>query len=61
VIIWDLSKIGEGPESELLFTHGGHQARVSDISWNLNEKLTLASVSEDNIVQVWQVASDLYN
>lgn len=48
VLVWDISKIGE--ESELMFVHAGHTARVSDISWNSNEKLTLASVSEDNII-----------
>jgi histone-binding protein RBBP4 len=44
-----------------MFIHGGHQAKVSDISWNHNEKLTLASVSEDNIIQVWQIAEELYS
>jgi histone-binding protein RBBP4 len=69
VCIWDLSKIGEAPTEsdlrdgtppELLFVHGGHQAKISDFSWNLNEKLTLGSVSEDNVLQVWTVAHDLY-
>ena len=62
--IWDLSRIGEeqSPEDaedgppELLFIHGGHTSKVSDISWNLNERLMMASAAEDNILQVWQVA-----
>jgi len=67
-IIWDLAKIKEsqsfeeskvGPP-ELMFVHGGHVDRISDISWNHNEKLTLASVSQDNVIQVWQMAFDLY-
>lgn len=68
VMVWDLSRIGDpqtdeemkdGPP-ELLFVHGGHIAKVSDISWNLNEELMLASVSEDNSLQVWQISNDVY-
>ena len=64
IMIWDLSKCGkeqtpeeqkEGPP-ELVFVHGGHTSKISDISWNLNERLMMASVAEDNILQVWQVA-----
>ena len=61
--IWDTSRIGEeqseaedkedGPP-ELMFIHGGHTAKVSDISWCHNEDWLLASVSEDNILHVWQ-------
>jgi histone-binding protein RBBP4 len=65
VHIWDLSRIGEeqAPEdaddgpSELLFVHGGHTAKVSDFSWNPNECWVAASVSEDNILQIWQMVS----
>jgi histone-binding protein RBBP4 len=39
----------DGPP-ELVFIHGGHTSRISDIAWNLNERLTLASVAEDNIL-----------
>jgi len=58
VMIWDLSRIGkeqtaeeaeDGPP-ELLFVHGGHTDKVSDISWNLNERLMLASAADDNII-----------
>lgn len=64
VMLWDLSRVGQeqtpeqakdGPP-ELVFIHGGHTSKISDISWNLNERLMMASVAEDNIVQVWQVA-----
>ncbi|KAG0257261.1 CCR4-Not complex caf1 ribonuclease subunit Caf1 [Mortierella polycephala] len=67
--IWDLSRIGEeqtaedaedGPP-ELLFVHGGHTNKVSDFSWNLNEPWVIASTAEDNICQVWQMASNIYN
>lgn len=66
--IWDISKIGEeqsaedaedGPP-ELLFIHGGHTAKVTDFGWNPNEQWVIASVAEDNIIQVWQVAENIY-
>ena len=65
VHIWDLSRLGneqsaedaeDGPP-ELLFVHGGHTAKVSDFSWNCHDQWVLASVSEDNILQVWQMVS----
>jgi histone-binding protein RBBP4 len=67
--VWDLSKIGEvqSPEDtedgspEFMFIHGGHTAKISDISWNPNEPWVTCSVSEDNIMQVWQMAENIYN
>ena len=61
--LWDMSRIGEeqSPEDaedgppELLFVHGGHTAKVSDFSWNENEHFLIGSVSEDNILQIWQM------
>ena len=69
VMIWDVSRIGkpqseeeaeDGP-SELVFIHGGHTSIVSDIAWNPNEELSLASVAEDNILQVWQISNAIFN
>ncbi|KAI8614949.1 WD40-repeat-containing domain protein [Chytriomyces sp. MP71] len=66
--VWDLSRIGEeqtpedaedGPP-ELLFVHGGHTNKISDFSWNKNEEWVLCSVAEDNVCQVWQMASNIY-
>lgn len=66
--IWDLSRIGmeqtaedaeDGPP-ELLFLHGGHTAKVSDFSWSGKSEWTMASVSEDNILQVWNMAEEIY-
>ena len=63
--IWDLSKIGvdqtnedaeDGPP-ELLFIHAGHTAKISDFTWNINEPWVVCSVSEDNILQIWQMVS----
>lgn len=68
VNIWDLSRIGDeqtpedaedGPP-ELLFVHGGHTSKVSDLSWNPNDEWTLSSVSEDNVLQVWNMAEEIY-
>lgn len=66
--IWDLSRIGmeqtpedaeDGPP-ELLFLHGGHTSKVTDFSWNRNDEWTIASVSEDNVLQVWNMAEEIY-
>lgn len=68
VAIWDLSRTGQeqleedaedGPP-ELLFLHGGHTAKVSDFSWHPHHPWIMASVSEDNVLQVWQCAEEIY-
>lgn len=41
------------------FIHGGHTAKISDFSWNPNEPWVICSVSEDNIMQVWQMVRAL--
>jgi WD40 repeat protein len=71
VNVWDISRIGteqsaedaeDGPP-ELLFIHGGHTSKISDFSWNPNEgeEWMAASVAEDNILMVWQMAENIYN
>lgn len=68
VNVWNLSKIGEeqDPEDaedgppELLFIHGGHTNKVSDFSWNQNEPWVVASVAEDNILQIWCMADHIF-
>uniref|UniRef100_A0A2K5NPS0 Uncharacterized protein n=1 Tax=Cercocebus atys TaxID=9531 RepID=A0A2K5NPS0_CERAT len=67
--VWDLSKTGEkqSPEDEedgpleLLFIHGGHTAKIPDFSWNPNEPWVICSVTEDNTMQVWQMAENIYD
>eukprot|EP01100_Stratorugosa_tubuloviscum_P012605 TRINITY_DN6022_c3_g1_i1.p1 TRINITY_DN6022_c3_g1~~TRINITY_DN6022_c3_g1_i1.p1 ORF type:complete len:410 (-),score=184.26 TRINITY_DN6022_c3_g1_i1:182-1411(-) len=68
VNVWDINRIGmtqsaedaeDGPP-ELLFIHGGHTTKISDFSWNSNEPWVVASVAEDNILQIWQMASNIY-
>lgn len=67
--VWDMARVGDvlpdedaadGPP-ELLFVHGGHTSKLSDLSWNPNEPWVLASTAEDNIVQVWQMANTIYS
>jgi len=67
VCIWDMTRIGaeqepedaeDGPP-ELLFLHGGHTDKVVDLSWNPNDKWVLATVADDNTLQVWQVADTI--
>ena len=41
----------DGPP-ELLFIHGGHTSKVSDFAWNPLDDWVIASVAEDNILQV---------
>lgn len=41
----------DGPP-ELLFIHGGHTSKISDLAWNGNDDWVCASVAEDNILQV---------
>lgn len=74
VIVWDAQKIGQqqtpefakdGPP-ELLFIHGGHTNKISEISWITNPAATdgdewyAASVAEDNILQIWHMAEPIY-
>lgn len=68
VFVWDCSRIGQeqseedaedGPP-ELLFVHGGHTSKVSDFGWCESDDWYVASVAEDNILQVWQMAENIY-
>jgi WD40 repeat protein len=68
VHIWDMSRIGDkqdeadaedGPP-ELLFIHGGHTANVSEFSWSPTDDWVIASVAEDNILQIWQMVGALH-
>ncbi|KAK9805231.1 hypothetical protein WJX72_007327 [[Myrmecia] bisecta] len=49
----------DGPP-ELLFIHGGHTSKVSDFAWNAEDDWVVASVAEDNILQIWQMAENIY-
>jgi histone-binding protein RBBP4 len=65
--VWDVRRIGEeqtpedaedGPP-ELLFIHGGHTSKISDFSWNAKDPWVVASVAEDNVLQIWQMVSTI--
>ena len=75
--VWDVRRIGEeqSPEeaedgpSELLFVHGGHTDKISDVSWMgageaveqwQSDEWVIASVADDNILQVWEPAESVY-
>lgn len=64
VCVWDLDRVGtlqtveekeDGPP-ELLFLHGGHTNTVCDFSFNSLEPWEIASVAEDNVIQIWQMS-----
>ncbi|KDD73513.1 hypothetical protein H632_c2101p0 [Helicosporidium sp. ATCC 50920] len=68
LMIWDLARIGDeqspddaedGPP-ELLFVHGGHTAKISDFAFDPNDDWVVASVAEDNILQIWQPADSIW-
>ncbi|GAB5358868.1 hypothetical protein AAMO2058_000496000 [Amorphochlora amoebiformis] len=68
VNIWDLSQIGkqqtpedaeDGPP-ELMFIHGGHTDKISDFCWNSNEEWMIASVADNNILQIWQPTDSIW-
>ncbi|CAA0807733.1 WD-40 repeat-containing protein MSI2 [Striga hermonthica] len=68
LMVWDLNRVGDeqlegeaedGPP-ELLFSHGGHKAKISNFSWNKNEPWVISSVAEDNTLQVWQMVESIY-
>jgi WD40 repeat protein len=46
---------------ELLFIHSGHTDKVGDLSWNSNkaEEWTIASVADDNVLQIWRPNQDV--
>lgn len=77
VNVWDLSAIGleqspddaeDGPP-ELLFMHGGHTDKPTDIAWapptvtgdsGLNMDWFMASAAEDNVLQVWRIGESVW-
>jgi histone-binding protein RBBP4 len=68
VHIWNLDQIGaeqtpddaeDGPP-ELMFVHGGHISKVSDLSWSPMAKWHLATTAEDNVLQVWEPSRHIW-
>jgi histone-binding protein RBBP4 len=56
VSIRNLSK-----QDPLCFVHEGHFSRINEFSWNPNENLNIASVDEDNCLQVWSMHPEYLN
>ncbi len=52
---------GEGTPPGLIFLHAGHTAEVPDIAWNKNEPMVMASVGEDNQLEVFSWNSSKYS
>ena len=69
VMLWDLARVGDeqtGEEAadgppELLFIHGGHTAKVSDLAWSWEEEFVLASTAEDNILMLSAPAKEIFS
>jgi histone-binding protein RBBP4 len=63
VYFWSLQNPDDAEDGppELLFIHGGHTSKISDFAWNTNDDWTISSVAEDNILQIWQMAENIYH
>jgi len=35
-------------------------SQISDFAWNGNDDWVVASVAEDNVLQIWQMAESIY-
>lgn len=64
ICIWDLNKIGEEESkidqtpAELVFIHSGHKNNAIDIAWNPVQEMEIASISYDNVLQIWSMATN---
>lgn len=66
--LWNLNAIGQEQEAddaedgppEMLFLHAGHTDKIVDIAWNANDPWVIASVADDNVLQVWQPAAAVF-
>ena len=56
----DMSDFDESGPPELLFVHFGHTERVEDFSWHPTKDWLMASVGEENVIQVWEVNPAIY-
>lgn len=49
-----LGKASDAPG--LMFRHGGHTGRPCDVAWSMHDPFLLASVADDNLLQIWRPA-----
>lgn len=69
VIMWDLFNIGAEQQQEdaydgvpeLLMMHGGHRSAVNEFSYNWNVPWLMCSTEEENVLQIWKVATKIVN
>ena len=69
VLLWDLFQIGTEQQEEdaddggpeLLMMHAGHKSAINDFSFSPNVPWLMASVEEENIVQIWKPSRKLTN
>ncbi|KAK3193918.1 hypothetical protein Dsin_025228 [Dipteronia sinensis] len=51
----------ENGPPELLFSHAGHKAKISDFSWNKNEQWMISNVVDDNTIQAMDYGHGLWS
>ena len=59
IIIWSLTE-NKDINSNAVFTHNGHVSPVSTFNWCKDVPWTLASVSEDNLFEIWTISQSQY-
>ncbi|CUS21743.1 LAQU0S03e09736g1_1 [Lachancea quebecensis] len=67
VLVWDLFQVGAEQQQEdaddgvpeLLMMHAGHKSPVNDFSCNPSIPWLMASVEEENVVQIWKSSRKL--
>ncbi len=52
---YGLVSVAKSLRSVLQFIHGGHTDKVAEFSWSENDDWVIASVAEDNVLQLWQM------
>ena len=59
VIIWDVKK--ELEDDAAVFYHMGHELAVQDACWSTETNYLIASVGDDNFLNIWEIAHPLTN
>lgn len=54
-----LVKLWDASVGKEIFVHGGHMLGVNDISWDMHDPWLMASVSNDNTIQIWRPAKNI--
>ena len=59
IILWSLTE-NKDLNSNAVFTHNGHVSPISAFNWCKDVPWTLASVSEDNLFEIWTISQSQY-